>query len=169
MRIAVYPGSFDPITFGHLSVVERAAQCFDHLTVLVAVNPGKLSMFTLAERVAMVRSAIAPYPNVDCHSTDGLVVTFARRIGGRFLVRGVRSATDVEAEIALAQANHELAPEIDTVFVPTRADLSGVSSSKLKELAAEGANLTGTCPPAVARILIERTAADQREVSHVEF
>jgi pantetheine-phosphate adenylyltransferase len=104
----------------------------------------------------MLADATAHLPNVECCAADGLVVEFARSLGARILVRGVRSATDAEVEIALALANHALAPEIETVFVPARADLAMVSSSRLKELAREGADLSGLCPLPVARRLRSR-------------
>jgi pantetheine-phosphate adenylyltransferase len=154
MRVAVYPGTFDPITLGHLSVIERGARLFDRLIVVIAVNPDKCPLFSLEERAEMIREATAHCLGVECASTTGLVVEFARERGARYLIRGIRGATDVEAEIALANANHELAPEIETVFVPAHPELSSVSSSQLKALAAQGLPISKYCSPEV-RVRIE--------------
>jgi pantetheine-phosphate adenylyltransferase len=156
MRLAVYAGTFDPVTLGHLSVVERGAALFDQLFVLVAVNPSKRPLFSAEERVEMLRDACARYVNVECAYTPGYVVDFARARGVRYLIRGVRSSTDVEGEIALANLNRELAPEIETVFVPAHPELSEVSSSRLKELARSGGDVLRYCPPEVALRLRER-------------
>jgi pantetheine-phosphate adenylyltransferase len=170
MRVAIYAGTFDPITFGHLSVIKRAANLFDQLIVLVAVNPRKKPMFDVDDRSLMIRESTSIWPNVGCASTEGLVVEFARMHDARFLVRGVRTCTDAEAEIALAHANHDLAPEIETVFVPAEPGLSEVSSSRLKELASQGADLTPWCVPEVARRLRRRFGlAALDEVAHARF
>jgi pantetheine-phosphate adenylyltransferase len=168
VRVAVYAGTFDPITRGHLSVIERAAQIFDRVIVLLAVNPGKAPLFSVEERVAMISEAIAGLPtaNVTAASTDGFVVDFARAAGALFLVRGVRSGLDVEGEIALANMNHQLAPEVSTVFVPAHPALSEVSSSRLKELARQGADLSPYCLPGVAERLAQRFTTTTPEVSH---
>lgn len=170
MRIAVYAGTFDPITRGHLSVIERGARLFDRLAVLIAINPGKQPLFSPEERAQMIREATSSWPNVECASTDGYVVDLARRHGAHYLVRGVRSCTDVEGEIALAQMNHELAPDIETVFVAAHRELSEVSSSRLKELAVHGMDISKFCPPEVAVRLRERVKVDallRSEAAHV--
>lgn len=149
MRVAVYAGTFDPPTFGHLSVVERSTQLFDRLWIVVAKNPQKQPLFSDAERVSLLRELVRDWPNVGVEHTEGYVVECARRLGARYLVRGVRGVTDIEAEINLAHLNHGLAPEIETVFVPAHASLSEVSSSRLKQLALEGADIGRYCPPAV--------------------
>jgi pantetheine-phosphate adenylyltransferase len=156
MRLAVYAGSFDPVTRGHLSVIARAAALFDRLFVLVAVNPDKQPLLSATERVQLCTEVTARWPNVHCAHSDGYVVDFAKRQAARYLVRGVRSCTDVEGEIVLAQLNRDLAPEIETVFVPAHRELSEVSSSRLKELAARGADLSAYCPPEVAAVLRRR-------------
>lgn len=150
MRVALYAGTFDPITCGHLSVIERGARLFDRVVVAVAINPNKHPLFSLDERVRLIREVTASLPNVECGSTAGFVVDLARERGARYLIRGVRGATDIDGEIALAHLNHELAPEIETVFVPAHPTLSEVSSSRLKELAAKGLDLSRYCPPEVA-------------------
>jgi pantetheine-phosphate adenylyltransferase len=168
MRLALHAGSFDPITCGHLSVIERAAALFDRLVVVVAVNPGKQPLFSAAERVQMIREATGRWPNVECTSTTGYVVDLARSRGAGFLVRGVRSGTDAGAELALAEVNHALAPEIQTIFIPAHPELSEVSSSRLKELAARGMDLSRFCLPAVAAKLKQRLSAPAKEVNRVQ-
>jgi pantetheine-phosphate adenylyltransferase len=165
MRTAVYAGTFDPVTYGHLSVIARAAELFDHSWIVIAVNPGKEPLFSLNERADMLRELLAPWPSCSVTSTEGYVVTLARSLGARYLVRGVRGATDVEAEITLAELNRELAPEIETVFVPAHAELSEVSSSRLKQLARDRADLGRYCPELVAKRL--RARLTPGEASHV--
>lgn len=167
-RRAVYAGTFDPITHGHLSVIERAARLFDELIVIVAVNPDKAPLFPPDQRVAMIRGVTRPWPNVSCEATSGYVVELARRRGALYLVRGVRGSTEVEAEIALANLNHTLAPEIETVFIPARPDLAEVSSSRLKELVLEGQDVSRYCPPAVRGPLRERLGLPREEDEHVD-
>lgn len=163
MRLGLYAGTFDPITRGHLSVIERAARLFDRLLVVVAVNPDKQPLFSPEERVEMVRETVAKWPNVECTSTAGYVVHLAAARGARHLVRGVRCCTDVEGEIALANMNRVLAPEIETVFIPAHPELSEVSSSRLKELARNGLDVAPYCPAEVAARLIQRLAGAARE------
>lgn len=156
MKGAIYAGSFDPVTLGHLSVVARAAELFDRLWIVIAVNPDKQPLFTIEERAEMLREVTARWPACAVTSTQGYVVELARSLGARYLVRGVRGATDTEAEITLAKLNRQLAPEIETVFVPAHAELSEISSSRLKELARQGADLREFCPEAVATRLRAR-------------
>jgi pantetheine-phosphate adenylyltransferase len=162
-RLAAYPGTFDPITGGHLSVIERGARLFDALIVIVAINPEKQPLFSPEERQEMIREVTRPWPNVSCESTAGYVVELARARGAHYLMRGVRGATDVEAEIALAHLNRALAPEIETMFVPARPDLSEVSSSRLKELARQGEDVSLLCPPPVAARLLSRLGMGAKE------
>jgi pantetheine-phosphate adenylyltransferase len=156
MPIALYAGTFDPITRGHLSVIERGARLFERLIVLIAVNPNKRPLFSTEERAEMVGEATAQWPNVTCTSTAGFVVDVARELGARYLIRGVRGCTDVEGEILLAHMNRELAPDIETVFVPAHPELSEVSSSKLKALASQGLDVSQYCPPEIEARLVER-------------
>lgn len=153
MRTGIYPGSFDPPTAGHLSVIERAAKLFDRLVVLVAVNGAKRPAFPLEEREEMLREAAAGIPGVEVGATRGMVVDAARAAGAGFIVRGVRSLTDFDAEAAMAAAHHALAPDLVTVFVPARPDLAFVSSSALREIARCGGEVERFCPPGVARRL----------------
>ncbi len=170
MRIAVYGGTFDPITRGHLSVIERGVRLFDRLVVVIGINPSKQPLFSVEERTLMLREVTNLWPNVECDSTDGYIVDLAHRRGAQYLVRGVRSCTDVESEIVLAQMNHELAPDIETVFVPAHRELSEVSSSRLKELAIQGKDISRYCPPELVARLLERAQAGaplRVEAAHV--
>lgn len=156
MTIAVYPGTFDPITTGHLSVVKQGVRLFAHVRVLIAVHPDKEPMFDLDERIALAREAVGPMPTVSVDGTTGLVVDYARRIGATVLVRGLRGAADAAYETELAQQNREIAPEVATVMLPAEPDLSMVSSSELKRLAERGAPIDRYAPPVVAARLRAR-------------
>lgn len=156
MIVAVYPGSFDPITAGHLAIIRRAARLFDHVRVLVAVNPDKRGLFDLDERLALVRAVIAPFPQVSVDRTEGYVVEYARAIGATCLIRGVRGAEDADAETRLARLNEALAPELPTLLIPAEAAWVGVSSSDLKARARAGESLDAICPPIVAARLRAR-------------
>jgi pantetheine-phosphate adenylyltransferase len=158
MRIAVYAGSFDPVTNGHLSILDEAVRLFERILVVVAVNPAKATLFSEAERVGLLREATTRYPNVTCASTSGLIVDFARSEGATWLLRGIRGSIDSEYEMALAQINQALAPDISTLFLLARHDVAVVSSSFLKELARCSADMTPYCPPPVERALKERAA-----------
>ena len=154
MRIAVYPGSFDPITNGHLDVVQRAARVFDRVVVAVLGNPRKTPLLDADRRVAVIRSAIDEDPSlaaiVDVRTFDGLTVTFCHEVGAGFLVRGLRAIADFESELQLAHNNAQLAPDVDTVFFMTSLEHSYVSSSLVKEIALFGGDVSAMLPaPAV--------------------
>jgi len=155
MKRAVYAGTFDPITLGHVSVIERSSALFDDLCVVVAVNPEKAPLLSAEERLELIAAVTEQVPNVQCAFTSGYVVEHARSLGARYLVRGVRSVTDMEAELTLSRLNHQLAPEIETVFVPARMDLAEVSSSRLKDMVRRGQDVSRYCPPLVAARLRE--------------
>jgi pantetheine-phosphate adenylyltransferase len=157
-RTAVYTGSFDPITLGHLDVIQRASRIFDRVVVGVGVNPDKQPMFSPAERVELVRQSVSRLPNVQVESFDGLAVAFVREKGGRVLLRGVRSLTDIESEFTMSLANRNLDPEIETVFLMTDAQYSHISSSLLKQITplAGDAALAKFVPAPVARLLREK-------------
>jgi pantetheine-phosphate adenylyltransferase len=156
MTIAVYAGSFDPVTAGHLSVIRQAARLFGHVVVVVAINPEKHTLLSVSERVELLREVVAPHPNVTVASTEGLIVDYARAIGASVLLRGVRGATDAQFETTLAQANRALAPDLSTLFLPAESHLAEVSSSRLKEKLARGEDVSDFCPPAVAAKLRQR-------------
>ena len=154
MRIAVYPGSFDPITNGHLDVVRRAARVFDRVVVAVLGNPRKTPLLDADRRVAVIRAALetdAALPGiVDVRTFDGLTVTFCHEVGAGFLVRGLRAIADFESELQLAHNNAQLAPDVDTVFFMTSLEHSYVSSSLVKEIAMFGGDVSAMLPaPAV--------------------
>ena len=157
MNVAVYPGSFDPITNGHLDVVRRAARVFDHVVVAVLGNPRKTPLLDADTRVAIVREAIVGDPaldgRVEVRTFDGLTVDFCHAVGAGFLVRGLRAIADFEAELQLAHNNHELAPDVDTVFFMTSLEHSYISSSLVKEIATFGGDVSSMVPPAAAAAL----------------
>jgi pantetheine-phosphate adenylyltransferase len=135
-RIAVYTGSFDPITLGHLNVIERSSRLVDKLIVGIGSNIEKHSLFTPEERVELVRQSIARWNNVEVQSFDGLAVHFVRQCGARVLLRGVRSLGDIEAEFTMTMANRKLDPGIETVFLMADEQYSHISSSLIKQIAA---------------------------------
>ncbi len=133
-RIAVYTGSFDPITLGHLDVIDRASRLFEALIVGVGINPDKQPMFSLEERVGLVRASTAHLANVRVERYSGLSVAFVREQGAHLLLRGVRSLTDIEAEFTMTLANRKLDPGVETVFLMADAEYSHISSSLLKQI-----------------------------------
>ena len=150
MTIAVYPGTFDPITTGHVSVVREAVRLFAHVRVLIAVHPTKEPLFTLEERIELAREVLGVRPTVSVGGTRGLVVEYARSIGASVLLRGLRGAADAAYETELAQQNREIAPEIATVMLPAEPRLSLVSSSELKARAKRGEPIDEYCPREIA-------------------
>ena len=135
MPIAMYPGSFDPVTKGHLDIIHRSARMFDKLIVAVLINSAKRPLFTVEERVALLQECCRDLPNVEVKSFDGLTVEFARSNGASVMVRGLRAVTDFEDEIQLAHTNHALSPGIETVFLATSIQWSYLSSTIVKEAA----------------------------------
>ena len=157
MSIAVYPGSFDPITNGHLDIVERASAVSDRLVVAVLENPKKAPLLSVDERIAVIRAALAAAgadaDRVEVAAFDGLTVEFARSRGATAIVRGLRAISDFESEMQLAHNNRVLAPGIDTVFFMTSAANSYVSSSLVKEIASFGGDVSGMIPTAAREAL----------------
>jgi pantetheine-phosphate adenylyltransferase len=137
-RTAVFAGTFDPITLGHLDVIRRGRLLFGHLVVGVGVNPNKLSLFTVEERVAMARMVTGRFPNVSVEAFEGLTVQFVRRIGARVILRGLRTLSDMEYEFGMTLTNHRLDPAIETVFLMADGEYSHVSSSLIKQVARYG-------------------------------
>jgi pantetheine-phosphate adenylyltransferase len=137
-RTAVFTGTFDPLTLGHLDVIRRGRLLFDRLVVGIGVNPNKQMLFTIDERVALAREVVAPFANVDVEAFDGLAVTFVRRIGARIILRGVRTLTDMEYEFSMTLTNNRLDPEVETVFLMADGEYSHVSSSLIKQFARFG-------------------------------
>lgn len=154
---AVFPGTFDPLTMGHLDLIKRASKMFDQVTVLVATNTSKKAMFSFAERKALLEQEIAFLPNVNVIAAPkGLTVNVAKKIKAQAIIRGVRDAQDFEYEKAIALMNRHLAPEIETVLLLTDARYSFLSSSIVKEVALFGGDLTGLLPDKTAQALREK-------------
>ena len=152
MRVAIYPGSFDPITNGHLDILNRALEIFDKVIVLVAVNPNKQSRFSPEDRIAMIKEAI-DNPNVEVDSYQGLTVEYARAHGAKHLIRGLRAVTDFEYEFQLATANDFIDSSIDTVFLMSKNDKSFINSSMIVELYKQGQDVSSLVPPSVVKRL----------------
>lgn len=147
MSIAICPGSFDPITLGHLNIIRRTAQIFDEVIVLIAVNASKTSpMFTIAEREDMVRRAVARYPNVRVESASGLLAEYARQYKGAVVVKGLRAASDFEYEFQMNLINKKINPELETMFLTSSEKYTFLSSSVVREMAKYGADLSGFVP-----------------------
>ena len=151
MKIAVYPGSFDPITNGHMDVLTRAVSIFDQVIVLVAVNPDKKSRFSIEERVEMIKEAVKDFPNVTVDSYQGLTVKYAKEHHATHLIRGLRAVTDFEYEYQLASANALADNSIDMVFFMSRGETSNLTSSTIMELAKNGVDISHLVPPSVLK------------------
>jgi pantetheine-phosphate adenylyltransferase len=147
--IAVYPGSFDPPTFGHLNIIDRSSRVFSRVIVAVAMNIRKNVMFTPTERRAMLRTLTRPYANVEIDSFRGLLVDYAREKGAHVVVRGLRAISDFEFEFQMAHMNKKLAPDVDTVFMMTGERYSYISSNIVKEIAAFGGKIDDLVPATV--------------------
>ena len=156
-RRAVYPGSFDPVTFGHLDIMERASQTVDELVVGVLENHAKIALFSVEERVKMLKIITKDLPNVRVESFHGLSVDFAREQGAGFIVRGLRAITDFEFELQMAQTNRIMAPKIDTIFLTTNLEYAYLSSTTVKEVASYGGDITKFVPEYVAKAVIAKT------------
>ncbi|MGD0941679.1 MAG: pantetheine-phosphate adenylyltransferase [Terracidiphilus sp.] len=158
---ALYPGTFDPPTNGHIDLIQRGAKLFDHLTVAILNNPVKDPLFTVEERVEMLKESTSTLTNVSVATFDGLMVEFARRQGAMAVLRGIRAISDYEYEFQMALMNRRLAPEIETVFLQPAGRYSFVSSRMLKEVFAFGGDVSGLVPPNVLKRLRSRMAASQ--------
>ena len=156
---AVYAGTFDPITNGHSDVIGRAAGLFERLVVAVAANPGKAPAFTLEERVELARAALAQWENVEVIAFRELLVEFARSVGARVLLRGLRAVSDFEYEFQLSGMNRSLAPQLETLFLPTCERYAFVSSSMVREVAGLGGDVTRFVHPRVAEALAAKRRA----------
>ena len=157
MKRAVYPGSFDPVTYGHLDVIRRAAEMFDELTVSVLNNKEKMPLFSVEERVKILEKATADLPNVKVDSFSGLLIDYARENDIHVAVRGLRAITDFEYELQIAQTNRLLSGEkLDTVFLTTSLEYAYLSSSSVKEIAAFGGNISMCVPDFVAAMVYNK-------------
>lgn len=149
MRLAIYPGTFDPITNGHLDIIERAAQLFDRTTVAVATNSAKTPLFSTRERIDMIRQVVAPFENVEVDSFSGLLVEYAARRGAHALIRGLRAISDFEYEFQMALVNRKLSNGIATVFLMSHENYTYLNSTIVKEVARYGGEVDCFVPPVV--------------------
>ena len=148
-RIAIYPGSFDPITNGHLDLIQRGSRLFDRLIVSILRNESKEPLFSVEERIEMLREVAAPYPNVEVDSFDGLLVDYAADHAATAILRGIRAISDYEYELQMALMNRRLRPEIETLFLMSNEAYSFLSSRMVKEVFSLGGNISGLAPPPV--------------------
>jgi len=155
-QLAIYAGSFDPPTFGHLDLVDRASKLFPQVVVALGVNRARNALFQIEERLALMQQICVPYSNVRVESFEGLLVDYGKRIGARVVVRGLRAGTDFEYELQIAHANADLRPEIDTVFLPTRTNYGFISASLVREIASHGGDVSRYAPPVVCEALKSR-------------
>lgn len=157
MKIAIYPGSFDPVTSGHLNIIQRAAKIFDKLIVCVMVNAGKKPMFTQEERVELIRRVTGDLSNVEVDCSADLLAEYAKRKGSCVIVKGLRAGSDFENEFQMALINHKINPELDTMFLTAESEFMYLSSSTVKELAGYGVDLSDFLPEAIIPDVRERT------------
>lgn len=150
MKIAVFPGSFDPITLGHMDIIRRAAACFDKLCVCVMVNCDKKYLFPQEKRLKLIKKSVQDLPNVEVEQWDGLVAEYAQKKGARFLVKGIRSAADLDIEMQMARINAGVVPGLETVFLPASAEYQHFSSTMVREMIRYGQPLEKYVPAPVA-------------------
>jgi pantetheine-phosphate adenylyltransferase len=163
-RLAVYPGTFDPASNGHLDVIQRGAALFEQLVVACAINVSKQPLFSLTERMEMLREITTDLPNVRVESFDGMVVDYVRGLGGKVILRGLRTFSDYENEVQMAYANRTFAPDIETVFVCASLEESYISSRLIREAAALDGDISRFVPPSVAARLRVKAAALKSEI-----
>lgn len=156
MKIGIYPGSFDPITLGHLDVIKRSAKLMDELIIGVLDNSAKTPLFTADERVELIRLVIGDMPNVKVEAFHGLTVEFAKKRNANVIIRGLRAVSDFEYELQVGQINHKLNPEIDTIFLNTSEAYSYLSSSIVKEIASYNGDITQLVPEAIVDSVYEK-------------
>ena len=156
MKIAIYPGSFDPVTSGHLNIIRRAANIFDKLIVCVMVNAGKKPMFTQEERVELIRRVTSDLPNVEVDCSAELLAEYAKRKGSCVIVKGLRAGSDFENEFQMALINHKINPDLDTMFLTAESQYMYLSSSTVKELGSYGVDLAGCLPQEIIPDFQER-------------
>ena len=156
MLRAVYPGSFDPVTYGHLDIIRRSARIADELVVGVLNNNAKMPLFSVEERVKMLKEVTDEFSNVKVVPFEGLLIDFAKQVEADFVVRGLRAITDFEYELQMSQTNHKLEPEVETMFLTTSIEYSYLSSTTVKEIAAFGGDISQFVPEAVAAALEQK-------------
>jgi pantetheine-phosphate adenylyltransferase len=155
-RLAVYAGSFDPPTQGHLDLIERSSSLFSDVIVGLGRHPTRNPLFSIDERMELVKTITAHMPNVRVESFDGLLIDFCKEVNARIIVRGLRAATDFEYELQIAHANADLHPDVDTVFLPTRTNYGFISASLVREIASHGGDVSRYAPAAVCVALAEK-------------
>ena len=156
MKKAIYPGSFDPVTFGHLDIIKRSSRLFDEIVVAVLNNSAKNSLFSANERVTMIRGLVKEYPNVTVISFEGLLVDFAKEIDANIVIRGLRAVTDFEYELQIAQVNHVENSDLETIFLTTSLNYSYLSSSVVREFASYGADISKFVPSEIIPRIMEK-------------
>jgi len=162
LRTAICPGSFDPVTFGHLDIISRASLLFDRVIAAVSRNPCKNPMFSVEERMEMLKSVLSPYPNVEVDSYEGLTVNYALQQKARTIVRGLRVISDFENEFKMALVNKKLSCHVETIFLMTKAEYSFISSTVVKEVAFFGGSLASLVPPLVEKKVREKLKSLER-------
>ncbi|MBQ7247944.1 MAG: pantetheine-phosphate adenylyltransferase [Lachnospiraceae bacterium] len=160
-RIGLYPGSFDPITLGHEDIIRRASSIFDRLIVAVLINNAKNPLFSVDERVRMIQCVVGDIPNVEVRSFSGLSVEFAKSVGARVLVRGLRAVSDFEYELQMAQTNNIMCPKIDTIFLTTNIRYAYLSSSIVKEVASYGGKIEDFLPEQIIPLVKEKYSKEK--------
>lgn len=163
MKIAIYPGSFDPITSGHLNIIRRAANIFDKLIVCVMVNSSKAPMFSRDERVELIKQSVGDIPNVEVDSSDELLASYAKRRGSCVIIKGLRAGSDFENEFQMALINHKINPGLDTMFLTSEHQYMYLSSSTVKELGSYDVDLSDFLPEPIIPIFKQRIADIRQE------
>ena len=156
MKIAIYPGSFDPITYGHLDIVKNASEIFDKVIIAVANNSAKKSFLSVSERVELINSSIKEFTNVEVDSFDGLTIEYAKKRGANVLIRGLRAVSDFEFEMQLSQTNKALCADIKTVFLTTKPEYNFISSSAIRGILQNGGDISKFVPNVVCEYLISK-------------
>ncbi len=152
----IYAGSFDPVTLGHVDLIERAANLFDRVIVAIGIHPTRKALFDVEERLALLRTAVTNIPRVEVDSFSGLLIEYCRAQKATVIVRGLRVVTDFDYELQIAHANADLCPEIDTVFLPSRTEHGFVSASLVREIASHGGDVSRYAPPHVVAALKQK-------------
>jgi pantetheine-phosphate adenylyltransferase len=156
MRKVIYPGTFDPVTNGHIDIIKRARALFDAVAVTVAINPSKVFLFSIEERVQMLKESIADYDNTTVESFDGLVVDYAHKVGAIGIIRGLRAVSDFEYEFQMALMNRKLASDIATIFLMPHEKYTYLNSTIIRNLASLNSDVSDFVPPSVQKALIEK-------------
>ena len=161
MNIAIYPGSFDPITLGHLDIITRTSRIFDHVIVAVMINPNKKTSFTVEERIDLLRRATEGIPGVEVVGFTGLLADYAHRRGATAIVKGLRAVTDFEYEFQMALTNKKLAPDVETLFMTTRSEYMYLSSSMVKQVAMFGGDISEDIPACILEDVKKRICCER--------